>query len=527
MSESTVAIVGSGIVGTAIAHHLTEKGHDVVVFEKGPEFPYPHEPQFKEQILYLFNDNPKWVLPRDLKRVTLSGHYGEVHLDLNGEMGMVVGGSATHWGGVSVRMRPNDFRTKSKYGFGDDWPISYEDLEPYYCRAEEMIGVSGTDEDNPFAPPRSKPYPLPPFDLSWDDRLLADRLKSDGIVIHTTPQARTRNAYDGRPACMNFGVCPTCPVGVRYSPNHHLQKAIATGRCTVRANVAVRRIVLDESGRARALVIRPNGGGKDEEHAAKVIVVAAGALESARLLLLSKDGRNPNGIGNQSGHVGRNLVFHHYYANALRFKEPLYAGRLGPQTGQSMQFVDPETRGKHGGIKIDFHSWPVLSSNPWERTSGEEILRDFETMKRTHPIGIHAESIRSDKKYVSLSEEKDRFGDPFAHVHYDLCDLDYETHRWGKKLFERFAKATSAAEASYDDDPVHFSSGAHHMGTCRMAGDPAHGVIDPYCRVHGTSNLFVVGGSSFVGGSGAVHPTLTMTALAIRTADYILDQQLR
>jgi choline dehydrogenase-like flavoprotein len=525
MSESKVAIVGSGIVGTAIAFALSKKGHNVVIFEKGPEFPYPHQAQFRDQVMYLYTDNPAYTLPRDLKNVTLSGDYGKVHLDIGGEMGTVVGGSATHWGGVSLRMHPSDFQLRTKYGRGTDWPIDYQTIEPYYCRAESMIGVSGTDEDNPFAPPRSQPFPLPPFQLSWDDQILADLLRHDGITLHTTPQARVRNGYDGRPGCMNFGVCPTCPIGARYSPNHHLQQAIATGHARVLPNVSVRRIVLDENGRARALVYRRNDSSKDEEHAASVIIVAAGAIESARLLLLSRDSHRPDGVGNHAGDVGKNLTFHHYYVTELRYDRALYPGRLGPQTGQSQQFVDPTTRAKNGGIKIDFHSWPSLA-NPWERTSGKEILEDFEVMKRARTLGLHCESTPSAIKLVRLSEEKDRFGDPFAHLHYDLADIDFETHGFGRTLFDRFVRATKATDARFEDDPIVFSSGAHHMGTCRMGSDPKSSVVDPQLRVHGSPNLFVVGGASFVGCSGAVHPTLTMTALAIRASDFILDQLL-
>jgi glucose dehydrogenase len=521
VSESDIAIVGSGIVGTAIAYELSRRGREVVVFEKGPEYPYPHQPQFADQVLYLNFDNPAYRLPRDLKHVALSGDYAKIYLDINGELGMVVGGSSTHWGGVTVRMRPSDFKTRSKYGFGEDWPIGYDELEPYYGRAEQLIGVSGTDEDNPFAPPRSTPFPLPPFELSWDDRILAERLAKSGVHIHTTPQARTRRDYDGRPACMNFGVCFTCPVGVRYSPNHHLEKAIATGKCAVRANTAVRRIVLDASNRARALVIRRSGSAQDEEHAAKIIVVAGGAIESARLLLLSTDAMNPDGIGNRGGAVGRNLLFHHYYTAELRYEDALYPGRLGPQTGQSQQFTDPETRGRHGGLKVDFHSWPTLA-NPWERRNGKEILADFEVMKRTRQVGLHCESNLSAGKYVALADERDRYGDPFSKLHYDLSSFDHATYTYARTIFELFAKGTNAAAARFEEDPLAFSSGAHHMGTCRMGTDPATSVVDPHTLVHGMPNLFVVGGASFVG-SGAVHPTLTMTALALRTADYITE----
>jgi choline dehydrogenase-like flavoprotein len=274
MTESTVAIVGSGPSGAALAYALSIRGHDVVVFEKGPDYPYPYAPQFADQVQHLYS-NPAYVLPDDLKRVDQSGGYrGDLNLDLF----MNVGGAGSRWAGLTMRMVPNDFRTKSQYGYGQDWPFTYDELEPYYCRAEAHLGTAGTDEDNPWAPPRSRPYPLPPFELTHDDQRMAAKLKAHGIVLHTTPQARTHEAYDDRFPCVNFGTCWVCPVGARYSPSHHLDKAAKTGRCRVITNASVRRIVTDDRGRAIALVYRLNHERQDQEHAAKVIVIAAGAI---------------------------------------------------------------------------------------------------------------------------------------------------------------------------------------------------------------------------------------------------------
>jgi len=179
MSESTVAIIGSGIVGSIMAYLFTQKGINVNVFEKGPEYPYPHETQFQEKIYYLY-DNPKYDLPTNIKNITVSGNYPRNPVN---ELCMWVGGSATKWRAITLRMRPEDFKTNSLYRYGTDWPISYDDLEPYYCKAEAMLGVSGTDKDNPFAPWRSKPYPLPPFPLSYDDLILAERLKKMALLF--------------------------------------------------------------------------------------------------------------------------------------------------------------------------------------------------------------------------------------------------------------------------------------------------------------------------------------------------------
>lgn len=520
MSDSTIAIVGSGIAGTAIAYHLVQRGHDVTVFEKGPDYPYPHAPQFEESVTYANPVLRQYELPADLKHATISGHYGHRE-NLESERAMVVGGSGTHWGAVTLRMRPSDFRTRSAFGYGTDWPITYADLEPYYCRAEGFLGVAGTDDDNPFAPPRSQPFPLPPFELAHDDVALAERLRRADLIVHTTPNARTRATYDGRPPCQNFGTCAVCPIGARYSPRHHLDAARATGRCTVLANVSVRRLVTDASGRVRTVVYRPNDGSRDIEHAAKVVVVAGGAIESARLLLLSTDSRNPDGVGNRAGHVGQHLVFHHYYPTVIDIGTPMFPGQIGAPTAQSLQFVDPATRGRHGGVKIDFYS--VLAQNDrWQVRDAAEALAKVEAAKQRRLLGLHAESTPGPHKHVTLSGTRDRFGDPFAHVHYDCDDFDFATHRYATELHQRYARALDT-QSEFSVPAERFDAVAHHMGTCRMGSGVRDSVTDAWCRVHDSPNLYVVGSANFGGTSGAVHPTLTLTALALRAADAIAE----
>ena len=149
------------------------------------------------------------------------------------------------------------------------------------------------------------------------------------------------------------------------------------------------------------------------------------------------------------------------------------------------------------------------------------ILEQLRPMLHWHPIALHAESVPGPEKYVSLTTERDRFGDSFAHVHYRSAEFDHATREFARELLKRFAAATGADESTFPDT---YNSGAHHMGGCRMGHSAADSVVDPYGRVHGTSNVFVAGGSTFAGTSGAVNPTLTMTALALRTAAFIVDQ---
>ncbi len=520
-TERTVAIVGSGMVGTTIAYLLTNRGYRVDIFEKGVEYPYPHKPQFDDR-MHLY-ENAKYSLPDDLSKVTVSGDYT---WNVDSERHLGVGGSANFWNAITLRMRPNDFKTKSLYGYGEDWAVTYEDLEEYYCRAEAHLGVSGTDADNPFAPWRSRQYPLPPFELGYDDEILAERLRKNGIVLHTTAQARTRQAYESRPGCQNFGACTVCPIGARYSPNYHLQRAVRTGLCQVHTNVSIRRIVVNKSGRASAIVYRPNDQGRDQEYPASVIILAGGALESVRLLFLSADGRYTAGLGNEGGHLGKHFTFHHFWFGKLHYKSPLFPGRVGVLTGQSHQFLDPATRGKHGGVKVElaaqseFQAYLGTVTTPGTRA---EILRQLEPRLHWHRIGLSAESIPSAQKYVTLSEKRDRFGDPFAHVHYQSADFDHETYGFVREITGRFAAATNADESMIGDS---FNSAYHHMGGCRMGQDARDSVVDQFGRVHGIRDLYVVGGSNFVGTSGAVNPTLTMVALAMRTTDFLMERGL-
>ncbi len=522
MSGRSIAIVGAGVVAAAFADTFTRAGHDVVIFERGPDLPYPHQPQFEDSVMGV-EDSQRFRAHHELRKVTQSGDYVR---DLTAERVMGVGGSATQWAGLTMRMRPDDFKLRTRFGFSADWPITYEELEPWYCEAESFLGVSGTDDDNPFAPRRSKPYPLPSFPLTPDDHRLVALLGKGGIHMHSTPQARTRLDFDGRPACMNFGVCEVCPIGSRYSPNHHLQRAVATGRCRILPDTSVRRIVLDAQGRARALVVRGNRDAAEREHAADLVIVAAGAFDSARLLLMSRDGARPDGIGNRGGQVGANLVFHHVWSGHMHWKEPMFAGTVGWWTGQSQQFCEPKERGRIGGIKIELPSniWQSHVKEAGEEPTAADVMRRMEVVRRCRRVAIHAESSTSPDKRLTLSTTyRDLFGDPVPHVQYSLDEFDRRSFEWGVQIFERVAKTTGAREWFFRE-MIDFATFAHHMGTTRMGTNERDSVTDGMGRVHGVQGVWTLGLGSFVGAGGAVNPTLTAVALALRAAAALREE---
>ena len=515
-----VLVIGSGIVGTALIQSLVSRGIDVVLFEKGRSYPFPPTELYQREVLfedYRSEDellHPDMALPSRFLTIEQNKSYPH---SLASERLMVLGGSATRWSGITLRMNPTDFQTRSRFGFGVDWPITYAELEPWYGKAEVLIGVSGTDEDNPFAPPRSTPFPLPAFALRPDDYFLGEGLSRAGLYLHTTPQARTSLAYDGRPECQNYGVCWVCPIGARYSPVHHLKKAETTGRLTIHTEVSVRRVV---PGPRPVLVWRGLNDKTDQEASGDAIIVAAGAIESVRLLLLSQDGARP--LGNHSGHLGKHLLLHHVWAGHLEYDRDLFPGQVGYFTGQSQQFVNPEGRGRKGGIKIE------LSTNlrqEWRKrgdgqvSSGKDMLERMKVLIRRRPINFHAESDDSEYKYVELGSGRDPFGDAFARVNYQSTEFDMATHQFARELMQRVQVATGASHAQMDDADQ-FWSGAHHMGGCRMSVDPAEGVVDRFGEIHGCPGVFVLGGSTFPT-SSPVNRTLTMVALALRTADYL------
>ncbi len=526
MTDSTVAIVGSGIAGTSIAYVLASRGFDVEIFEKGPEYPYPPMRQFQEEIINRYYD-PAHDLRPELRRLTQSG---DLPFSVDSERRMRVGGMATSWYGIALRMLPSDFRTRTLFGRGQDWPITYDDLEPYYCQAETFIGVSGTDEDNPFAPPRSQPYPLPPFELSYFDQMLGERLRTQNIRLHTTPQARTRHSFTDRPACVNHGSCgmpPSgiCPIGARYYPNYHLHLARKTGLVRLNTDVSARRIIVDQHGLARGVLVRSHQTGEEWEHNARLIIIAAGAIETARLLLLSAHPQHPNGLGNNGGQVGKRLGFHMDRWCLLRYAEKIYPGRAGMPTGQIHQFIDHPQRGRYGGVKIEFgENTPRsgIAGSTFDAVDRLQETADF--FLHTRSMYLHAESDLTDQKYIELSTDKDLFGDPIPHVHHQASEFDYETYLYAQDIFEQIVEATGA-EGSYLSAFEQWMSGYHHMGGARMGHGPDDSVVDAFGQVHGVRNLFTAGASQFVETS-AVNPTLTIVALALRTADYLLDQRL-
>ncbi len=462
--EAEVCIVGAGAAGGIMALELARRGVGVAVLESGPRHDFGQRREYVRR--YLEHENP-WQTPLPgLDRYTGSGATSDF---LAGKRARGVGGSTLHWEGYALRLHADDFRMRSLYGIADDWPISYQDLEPYYARAEQALGVAGAADD-PWASPRSAAFPLPAFPFSYSDGLLARACRSLGIALHSLPQARNSVAYGGRSQCRACGTCHVCPTGAKASTDlTHIPEAEATGKARVLTDATVLRLETDRAGNVSAAVYaRPDK--VEQRVSARVFVVAAGAVENARLLLLSPSREFPDGLANRSGLVGKFFMSHPSVDVTGRASEKVHPYRIGFSTAMSRQFAVERDRAARGAFN-------AVSLNP--------RVRDY-------------------------------FGSPVPHLHYNVGRYELKALDEGKAV----ARKIFAAMGLTDISSGGISFAGHLIGTHRMGADPHTSVLEPNLRAHDVPNLYLVGSGCFVTAS-ASPPTLTIAAMAIRAAEHI------
>jgi glucose dehydrogenase len=504
-----ICILGAGIAGGMVASQLAKRGKKVIIIEAGQRFDFNKRLEQLRRAEVLGTPLWPWSVPGRDEYVDTSSRELGYHYKLNELRIKAVGGSTLHWGGLAQRLRESDFRAHTTYGHGIDWPISYDEIEPYYCRAEAEIGVSGLQ--NPDDPPRSKPFPMSAFPHGWYEKLWFPTAKKMGIALDTVSQARNSRPYNDRSHCVAYSRCDICPSGARYSGDTHINIAERTGNCELMTETVARRIDLDSSGHVSRVHASGVRGGEYEIRAKKY-VVACHAIESARLLLLS-------GVGNHSDQVGRNLMEHLYLGVGGFQSERLYPGRIGFGTLECNSFYDDSERRDRGAIKIEFGNGvhdtlkPNFASGMW----GAKLASyDREMFGKWLQIGAETEHQPNPNSRVTLDTQvKDQFGDAVPHIHFALSDIDRKTHDRAYNILTMLLNERGVK------DPVvmqRYGPGAHHIGTCRMSELPENGVVDRHCQVHGIDNLYVVGSSVFPT-AGARQPTLTIAALALRLAD--------
>ncbi len=536
-------VVGSGAGGGVIAKELAEAGLSVVLLERGRTYTGGHfshdeldcQCQSGRPLAYgpAIEPNPRTFRYADTEKVrTVYPGWDSQYARLTAS----VGGATIAYGGASWRFMPQDFRMRSTYGVPEgttleDWPVTYEDLEPFYEKAEYELGVCGLAGADPFAGPRKKPYPLPPLPSNPQGELLAAAGKRLGWHPFPPPFAILTQPYQGRNACVQCAWCLgyVCEVDAKSSTAVTvIPRALKTGHCELRTGCYVNQILTDSRGRASGVTYFDFTDSRKpaQRQDADLVVVAASAIETPRLLLNSRSKLFPQGLANSSGQVGRNLMSH-IYAGAFGIFEKEIPHDLGP--GPSIAFNDwnhPRDRPVVGGAYIyNFYTTlPIRFANnrpPGEPTWGK-AHKDFQ--RKYFRRYIHLDSGCQDMPFahnrVDLDPEvRDGWGVPVARITHHYEDIDFRASDFVIDRQEELLKEAGAIR-TWRVRHRRGGVGDHQNGTCRMGNDPKTSVLNRYCQAHEVDNLFVTDGSCFVTSAG-FNPALTIQALAYWCADYI------
>jgi choline dehydrogenase-like flavoprotein len=530
-TEVDFVVVGAGAAGGAVAWELVRAGMRVVVLEQGP---YLTEKDFNHDELAIFELHALTNDPKRQPQTFRKNPDEEAKPGLPAFYGRAVGGGSLHFTTNYWRFREIDFKERSAIGAISgtgfaDWPISYADLEPYYTRAERVLGISGLAGANPMEPPRSAPYPLPPLPVKSSGVLFERAARKLGWHPFPAPMAVLSQPYRGRAACQHCGFCQFfgCEYGAKSSSLVSvIREAEATGRCEIRPNSYARKIELDARGRATGVVYFDRDG-KEQVQRAKAVVVSANGAETPRLLLMSKSNVFPNGLANSSGMVGKHLMFNGNGGTTGVFEHELNEWKSVQVTRVLWDFYDfDDKRGFYGGGGLDARFGAISpitaafsSVFPKDKQWGADFARKLHNnFSRRMDVITHSTSLPVPTNAIDLDPKlKDEWGLP-------ALRLTYRDHPDDLKMVgflqKRALELLAAADAI---DSVEFpvgeqQGGVHLLGTCRMGDDPRTSVIDRNHRTHDVKNLFLADGSSFVT-SGRGQPTCTIQALAFRAGE--------
>jgi choline dehydrogenase-like flavoprotein len=534
--EVDFLVIGAGAAGGVMAKELSTAGFRVVVLEQGP---YLTEKDYRhDEIRYTYEAG----LTNDTKTqpITYRKSESETAKPLKAIMyGRQVGGGSVHFTANYWRFHESDFEERTQ--FGDvpgtglaDWPIKYADLEPYYTKAEYDLGISGLGGANPFEAPRSKPYPLPPMPVKSSGVLFERATKKLGLHPYPAPMAILSQPYQGRSACVNCGFCEYFGCEVRAKSStlvSVIPTAEKTGRCEIRPNSYVRKIQTDAQGRATGAVYF-DAHKREIFQRAKAVVVCANGAETARLLLMSKSKRFPDGLANSSGLVGKYLMWDTGVLVMGLFDHPLneYKGIQVTRVIHDYYRADPK-RGFYGGAGLDarFNYYPAnfaLQGMPPDAPKWGAEYKKMLATYFTHSMTIlsHTSSLPQLRNNISLDPDlKDSWGLPAMRVTFDFHHDDVATMKWSITKQIEILEAAGATKVWPGGTTIEDNlPSTHLMGTCRMGNDPKQSVVDRYNRAHDVPNLWIADGSSLVT-AGRQQPTATIQALAYRAADHAIQ----
>ena len=503
--DNVVVIIGTGAGGGTLANELAQRGVKVVALEAGGR----HLPDD-----YL---NDEWASFGQLAWTDMRTTSGDWRVsrdfpNLPAWIVKAVGGSTVHWAGASLRFQDHEWRIRSEYGEIPganmlDWPITGEEMAPYYDRAEKKMGVTRT-------------HGIPGLPGNNNYKVLEAGAKKLGYKqVHTGRMAINSQEYDGRPPCAQLGFCfQGCKMGAKWSTAYaEIPKGEATGNLEVREHAHVLRIEHGEDGRVNAVVYADKDG-NTQRQAARAVSVAGNSIESPRLLLNSESSMFPDGLANSSGQVGKNYMRHMTGSVYAIFDKPVNMYRGTTMAGIVMdEAINDPSRGFVGGYELETLALGVpfmaafLNPGAW----GREFTTALDAYDHMAGMWIVGEDMPQESNRVTLHPtEKDQFGMPVPNVHYadHPNDIAMRNHAYerGKAIYEAVGAVRTMPTPPYPS--------THNLGTNRMSENPRDGVVNKFGQAHDVPNLFVSDGSVFTTGA-AENPTLTIVALAIRQAE--------
>ncbi len=559
MTDCDAVIVGSGPGGSTVADVLTAHGWSVIVLEKGRNHLLELEPPYGP-LGHFSNDDVKFVErhllgpdpitePRAYRRSEDDGpdlHVGDCHA-----IPSTVGGGGVHADAKLPRLRGIDFRLRTELGpvaEADvvDWPVSYDDLEPYYTAAEYPVGVAG-GETKPYAEWRSAPFPMPPGADMFGAVVSSEATAARGYHPYRAPSGVNSVPYDGRPACNNCGFCGMqgCAIEAKGDPLALLRRALRTGRCEIRPESYVVGVTRDPSGRRATGVRYLDADRAVHEVRADHVVLAGGAFETPRLLLLDE-------LANSSGLVGRNLTFHFQTLTVGGFPFELWGERGRSVTHAHDDFIDGDEASAAAAREADL---PFLRGGLVEHGAGAgavmeaksygpgahhaDAMRDSALRRRMWVFTLQAEDLAQPTNRIDLHPTVvDAWGRPAGRITYQPHRHELATSAHYAPIQEQILRDAGAEWAFSVTTPPQGAverarqsglglapASYHIMGTCRMGDDPATSVVDPTGRFWDVEGLYCADSSVFATSAG-YNPTLTICALAHRVASLLADDPL-
>lgn len=545
-----VIVIGSGAGGGASAWALAKAGLKVLVLEAGPHYVpeqdyrldkpdwelgiFPHKGGRGQ--MYTFGRmqglERKWDSLRSWNHIT--GRYnpnphrrGGVYSHVRG-----VGGSTLHFTGESHRLHPAAMHLRSRFGVGADWPFDYDSLETYYQQAEALIGVAGPED--PGIRHRSSPFPQPAHPMSWPSQQAAAACRQLNWNWVPNTLAVLSQARADRLECNYCGQCQRgCPrrdkgsVDVTFIP-----AALQTGHCTLLADRMALRLLPGEDKTIRGVEVVDHNGTR-EILTARAVVVACGAIETPRLLLLSRGPNSPRGVANETGQVGRHFLETLAWHSAGVHPQSLGSHRGLPSDGICWDFNAPDAiPGVVGGMRLSLSTLEADLAGPisyatrvvpgWGRQH-KQALKSH--LGRVVAIGAMGECLPHEQSYIDLDPKyTDSLGRPVARIHSYLDEMAIKRLAFMADKSRELLRAMGVTELFEEQGTYDVFNSTHVFGTCRMGTDPASSVVNEFGRAYQWSNLYVADASVFPSTGGGEAPSLTIQALALRTAEEIRRQ---